>query len=153
MIKGSVFERILRLTLAGIMFATLFLRWNPLSDSEGLPTWMFIFWILVESNLGTTFLELVASLLLVLGQLSVPILCTLNICLAVCSSKRLRALYRISVVVLFCLTGYWALHTDPGWRGLGFWVNLAVVFAAALIEVILVAGKRLGKSREMHAME
>jgi len=152
-------ERLFRLVLAGVMFATLFLRWNPLSDTQGMPNWVFILGASMEAltwlfsrprsvNYSVGFAGWL-NFLSLLSLLSVPFLISLNVLLAVCPfrglNRWLKMLCRISVLILLSLTWYLTFHIDPGWRGVGFWANTAVVSVAALMEIVFLISGRLRK--------
>jgi len=124
-------EKTLRLILAGIMLVTLFLP----RDRSGRSNWAAtIYW--VENPLCLPFL------------LSLAILMILNVLLAVCRSKALRAFYRIALLGLFPLelwVAFWSSMASSGFLRIGFWAKTAVVSAAVLIEIIFAVGERLKK--------
>jgi len=141
-----------RLVLAGTMFATLFLPWNPLSDSEKVPTWLYIVFGTVETSVtilrGIKYVHFIKGLCLMLSLWAIPFLALINVCLALYPSKSesLKTPYRISVLVLLPLTLYRTFLTEPGWRGIGFWINIVMVSVVALIEIVLLVGGCLKKS-------
>lgn len=147
-------ERRFRLVLAGIMFVTLLLPLNP--PPEVLPNWLFILWHSLETlswifyrPSGANYTVGLAGWLNVfsfLSLLSAPLLILLNVCLAVRPFGGLKMLYRILMLILLPLTWYLAFIIDPDWRGMGFWANIAVVSAAALLEIFFVARERLRES-------
>lgn len=146
--------RCFRLVLAGAMFVSLFLPWNPLSDSEKVPTWLYIVFGTVETSVtilrGIKYTYFIKGLCLVLSLWAVPFLALINVCLALCPSRseslNLKAPYRISVLVLLPCTLYRTFLTEPGWQGIGFWINTVMFSVVALIEIILLVGDCLKKS-------
>lgn len=140
-------ERVLRLLLGTSVLVTLFLRWNPSSNSTSLSTLLYFFWIASDGLLailgGTGITNIIGWLGLFLFILSVPLIVLFNLFLPTHSSQRLKKLYRVLMPVLLFLTWYESFRTDPELRGVGFWSNLAAVSAVALIEIVLVFRERL----------
>lgn len=143
-------ERLFRLILAGVMFATLFLPLNLLPGT--MPNWLFIFWCSIEALPrifgGTDIANRIGWLRLFLSSLAVPLLILLNVCLSVRPFTGLKMLYRILMPVLFLLSWYESFHIDPVYRGLGFWTLIAVVSAAMLVEIVFLVSAQLRKSRD-----
>jgi len=147
-------ERLLRVILASVMFITLFLPWSPLSQGF-LPTWMYILWVTGEAleiaifhGIKGIYMRNVLRFCIALSPLTVPLLLLLNVCLAGRSFRGLRMLYRFLLLALLPLTWYRTFHTDPVYRGVGFWANATVVSAAVLVEIVLVVSAQLGKSED-----
>ena len=143
-------ERLLRVILTSVMFITLFLPWNPLSDSGLMPTWVYMLWGTVEAVAamvrGIKGIYFFNALCCALSLLTVPLLILLNACLALCSLRELKMLYGFSSLALLPLTWYRTFLTDPAWRGIGFWANATVVSAAVLVEIVLVVSAQLRES-------
>lgn len=118
-------ERGLRVVLAGILFAALFLP----SDPEVESNWALILWYSLEAPICIPFLW------------ALPSLVVLNICLAICLHRGLRTLYRAYLLILFPLVLCATLIMEP-FRGIGFWAHPVMVSIAALVEVVLIVRQR-----------
>jgi len=154
-------ERLFRLVLAGVIFVTLFLRCNPLSEAEGVPNWLFILFVSMEAltwlfdrpSYGAIYpIDFIGWLnaLSLLSPLSVTLLIPFNIFLVIWPfrglSKLLRILYRILMLILFPLTWYLTFTIDPTYRrGMGFWAIPVVITVAALLEIAFLVGGHLRK--------
>ena len=145
-----------RLMLAGVMFASLFLPWWP---GEGIHLfssgWFLVFSGTLESlviivrrpdsvNLANHF-HFLAFLW------SAPFLVALNICLAIWSPRSLKILYRVSLLITILLVLSWIYPVSAsamGW-GWGMWVNVGVISAAILIEIVFTISERLKKTQNV----
>lgn len=142
-------ERRLRAILAIAMLVTLFLPVDPPRTTGVNLT--FILWYSMEALAsfigvpGIALIDWLRLVLFLLGILGVPLLILLNLCLLARSFRGLRIVYRIFLLILLPLTSYGAFQLDPGWRAVGFWAYIAVISAAALIEIFFVVRERLKK--------
>lgn len=151
-------ERFFRLVLVGVIFVTLFSPWNRVSDSrgvlsEGIPTWLFIVWVTLETVptmiRGTKSVYFINGLCIVLFLWGIPFLMPFNVGLTVCPfrglSRWLKVLYRIFLLIVLSLMWYAGFLFYRSWRGMGFWTSTAVVLAAALMEIVFAISERLKK--------
>lgn len=146
-----MFERRLRLYLAGIMLVTLFLPMLPFPSMA--PNLLFILVYSVEalSAIISGGISSVTSLILWFCILSflwvVPLLFLLNICLVVRPFREIKVFYRASILTLLPMIWYGTFQSDLQWWGVGSYAILVVVNVAAILEIVLLIRERLGKPR------
>ena len=142
-----MFERFLRLLVGGGMLVILFLPWNP----EGWPNLLYVLWVslgVLSGIMGEpTVSNFVGGFSLLLLLQAIPLLILLNLCLCIYPSVRLRALYRIILMILLLVTWYRSLRIDFQWPEMGiFWASPFVVSIASLVEFSFVAKEQRRKS-------
>jgi len=156
-------ECLFRLVLVGVIFVTLFLPWNRVSDSmgvptkhilyEGIPTFLFIVWVTLETLptviRGIGLVYSINGLCIVLFLWAIPFLMPFNVGLAVCPfeglTRWLKVLYRIFLLIVLALAWHAVFLFYRSWRGAGFWSSIAAVSVAVLIEIVLVISEWLKK--------
>jgi len=127
------------------MFVVFFLPTNP--PPETIPNWLLILWSSWEALPrilgGTDIANRIGWVRILLFWWAVPLLFLLNVCLSVRVFGVLKTLYRVFILILLPLVWHGAFQADPGWRGVGFWAHVAVVSAAALVEIIFLVSEHL----------
>jgi hypothetical protein len=137
-------ERTLRWILVGVMLVTLFL------PNTYEPNWLLFLWVFLNSLAAAMDLSYIDEIVYRLGHmlftLSFPILIFLNWGLAISTSRRLKTLYRASLLIL-CPVMWWVvLNIDPVVRGIGVWTIPIVGTVAAFVEAVLAIGEQETKT-------
>ena len=139
-----MFERILRLSLICIIFATFFL------PNTGEPNWLFISLVFLLYLTGVTSISSIGGIIFwlcfMLFLLALPILIVLNLFLVAVGDPpvKLKILYR-SLLLILCPVSWGGtlLRWSGGSEGLGLWAIPIVVTVAAVMEIAFIVWRYL----------